>query len=701
MIKLIKKYFYQIEWLFIVGFIALLPAIFSNKLMDPGLYSRFLGLSWLLLILSVIFLYKVYKKEIDISFKGIEWIIFGCALLYFANHIISSIGVINGKEAVFKALKEGAFMLYFFYMYIFLRNTANARNLVIKSIIASTLFFLLIGVYQLIKADFTIFTNASNYYAYYLTQALINVKSTLASKNPFSSFLFLSLPFVIYGVIIFRKLWRVLSIITLLLSFVFIGLLVSKTVWAALGLFMVLGFVLFLVHLFFVMPKNSGKSLKLIQKIAVLVLPVFIVVGSVVFVAKSDIKVFKVISDKVLQVVNPDEHMTIYSIDNPTSIETRTIAWGKTFKMIKEHPLLGVGPGHWRIYLPNYGLNEFDNGIRQGTMHFQRTHNDFLWIAAEIGLLGLLFYLLIYGTILVLAWRNFIKSSCKEVRVLNGLIFATLIGYIVILFISFSRERIPHNIVYLAMFAIVIFDNWSKLKSNNNRKKTSKMLVFFGAFILLFSIFNLYVAKDIFNGEKEFRKMQYYQRVKKNYRGVYRSAKKLETTFYTMDPFSMPISFYKGSAEHKQNDVKAATISFQEAYKIHPYNIQVILNLATSYDLLKKPDEAIKYYSEALRISPRYHDALINISIVYYNKKDYKKAFSYFSQIPYDKNLPDRYNKAVYAICVQYAITLQDKLDIKKLNIWLKDKNKVVDSFVKFQQESTSFSQIMLQDFGK
>lgn len=76
---------------------------------------------------------------------------------------------------------------------------------------------------------------------------------------------------------------------------------------------------------------------------------------------------------------------TAFSTFNPAADRGRRHMWGNTLDMIADHPVFGVGPGGWKRHYPIYD---------QGTMIRRNTapaspHNDYLWIAAEYGLLGL------------------------------------------------------------------------------------------------------------------------------------------------------------------------------------------------------------------------------------------------------------------------------------------------------------------------
>lgn len=63
---------------------------------------------------------------------------------------------------------------------------------------------------------------------------------------------------------------------------------------------------------------------------------------------------------------------------------SRKEIWGATWRMIKDHPLTGVGLGGYWTAIPQYHL-------ASGRMTPQQAHNDYLELLASAGLIGLLF----------------------------------------------------------------------------------------------------------------------------------------------------------------------------------------------------------------------------------------------------------------------------------------------------------------------
>ena len=74
-----------------------------------------------------------------------------------------------------------------------------------------------------------------------------------------------------------------------------------------------------------------------------------------------------------------------------------------TFDLIKNNPVLGVGPGNWKI---QHGKYSYMAPLVKMEKTLQRPHSDLLWIASEAGIIAGIVYLLIF----IIALHTFTKS---------------------------------------------------------------------------------------------------------------------------------------------------------------------------------------------------------------------------------------------------------------------------------------------------
>lgn len=81
-----------------------------------------------------------------------------------------------------------------------------------------------------------------------------------------------------------------------------------------------------------------------------------------------------------------------------------------------------------------------------------------------------------------------------------------------------------------------------------------------------------------------------------------------------------------------KKDPKMATGYFENALKANPKSMETLYNLGMLYQENEKPEEALKSYSEMLRIDPKNRFALYNsgyVNLVYRN--DFRKAIEFFT----------------------------------------------------------------------
>jgi tetratricopeptide (TPR) repeat protein len=100
-----------------------------------------------------------------------------------------------------------------------------------------------------------------------------------------------------------------------------------------------------------------------------------------------------------------------------------------------------------------------------------------------------------------------------------------------------------------------------------------------------------------------------------------------------MDPTSTPLSWYSGFAFFKQNNLSEAREKFLDAYKLNPYHIHVLNNLASTYAMSGTSDSAIFFYEKAVKIAPNFDESWFNMSAVYFNMKEYTLAYESLKRV--------------------------------------------------------------------
>ncbi len=143
----------------------------------------------------------------------------------------------------------------------------------------------------------------------------------------------------------------------------------------------------------------------------------------------------------------------LLSIMNPTDTSStlRLALWESTVAMIADNPWLGIGWGaYWLVY-PEYDFFVLDAGTK-----IFHAHNMYLHIAAEIGIPGLIAFLVILVGHAYKAFRLVQKAAERWTRGLMLGVFAALLAIAVSGFTDYVLFSIQMGMVFWLLNALVV-----------------------------------------------------------------------------------------------------------------------------------------------------------------------------------------------------------------------------------------------------
>lgn len=578
---------------------AMLPLIYSTVTVDITLAPQFFFFNLLLILMGCFFF--VQRKNAHIEFGGnpISFSILG--YLIFCG--ISMVDAVNTHEGIFDLLK----IINWFFLIVLIAQIikfdSTFRKVFAFCFSLSGLILALLGLFQL--AGWGFLDIPGNVIPY----------GTLGNRNIYISALVLTLPFSAYFFLCAEKFpsraFAILAFCMSLLVILFSGM---RTAWLAIFVGVII--VLFILISF---RKNLIISLNPLMHKALKILFIFLMIASAGFYVFTDSS-------------GTNARNSSSETLNVNSINERRVLWRSSLLMIRDYPINGVGLNNWKIILPDYGLTYLPPEARKAEMHFQRPENDFLWVFAETGIIGGLFYLAIFVFSFIGALR-FIQQSVSFADKVFG--FTLLFGcvlYTVISFFGFPRERTFLTIEHAFMLASLISVFEPSVKSIRRFKIHS--LVF-----CTFSALGLIAAFRVYEGERQTARI-IEARLLNHQKDVIDFGNRALASGYSMDPTSTPIAFYLGVAEFSQNNVTEATVWFEKAYQLNPNHLHVLNNLATCRSIQGKNNEALDLLLRVLEISPDFQEAIINLSAHYYSTNNYNRACYYFFRARKDNQSP-------------------------------------------------------------
>lgn len=590
----------KLDFIFLVGISVLfIPFFRLSSTIDPVLTPRFFvwSITCLVLIISFVIQLCISSKNIDCSI--LRRIIFPVFCAYLLFSIISFIKAVNITEGVYEVLKILVSAVYLFIATIILSKNKNYIPALAKVVIVSVTTLSLIGIYEYFTRFFP-------------KHGMCHITGTMAHRNQFSSALFLMLPFCLYSCLCSKTIWRIISVIPIVLGSTLILLNQTRSVWVG---FLVSTIATTVVIVFFFKKLKVSKEIKsqYLKGLLCITIILVIVLSTYTYLCMKSNSI-----DSLVQRVE-----SFYS----SSVTVRTLLWQKSLEVIKDNVIFGVGAGNWRIVIPSYSVEVHADAFLG--LHYQRPHNDYIWVLSEIGILGFIFYLLIFGVIIFYIFKILIHQSNTNDKLLSTFIFFGIVGYMTISFFTFPKERIFHSMFLLLMMAIVISIYHRSSDNLKNIPRPFMFMVGIPAIVLL--LFATFIGYTRLNAEIHTKRAFEARRVQ-NWQVVISEIDKGYSVFATLDPTSAPLYWYRGEANFLLNNTKQALADFKKAYKAHPYHLYVLNNFATCYEMTGNHNQAINYYNKALEIYPEYEDALINLGAAYYNAGRYDLAYEVLSR---------------------------------------------------------------------
>lgn len=572
-------------------FILILAVGRTWGLMDEFLVGRFLFFS-ILGLWALFFIVK--QKEYNIQILDVAFI------FYYTLTSVSLTWSVLPSAGFFPLQSIG--LAYIFYVLFRLIMVKLKLPWIQKMILLGSVLVIGVVIIQLIEIGLTSGISNNNIY---------EITGWTGHKNLTASILYLLFGLTVYYYFLGKRSIGVGLIMLLQLAVIFI--LQSRAVVLALFVFLSCIITYSFITKNSVWPSIKFKLIYLLTGAILLGVILFFIFGGTL----ADIKK-----------LSPDTYM------KSASGTERRFVWYKTRQLIKENWIKGYGAGNWKLVFPSKSI-EGSYRLQTQNVIFTRAHNDYLEIWAETGIVGLISYLSLFIISFWYIIQKF-RSDNKEKRLSTLIPFFLLIGYMIIAFFDFPKERIEHNLMLSLLFALAspAAEEVKKLNFNISFKGNYFRI---GYWLLACTLaLNCIYSYYLINGEHHIRKAMEAQ-VINQWQKVEEESKKAYSPFYQINPIATSVKWLEGLALYHQGRFADAEIAFILASRHTPFHFNSLNDYASCLVQLKKYTEAIEIYKKVLFINPRFEDAMFNISFAYSQLKEYDKALEWVQKT---KTLP-------------------------------------------------------------
>jgi len=510
---------------------------------------------------------------------------------------------------------------------------------------------------------------------------LHNLTSTIGQKNWISNYLAMIFP-IGFSYFLLEQIKKNKIIYFFLLSILYTTLMIcqSRGIWISISLTLMLAiYIIFKFKLLKVFKEN--------KKWLVLLLITFLVI-TVIYSTNNPL------NKSALTV--PQRALSTFDENDP-SINTRLLIWRTTIEMIKDKPLFGLGIGTFKYHYLDYQAEYLQNNPNyiKNSGKAAEAHNEYLQMAAEIGLVGLLIFLAVIFLFYFSIYQYLKKSVKKEgMIIIFGLVMAITCFLIHSMFTFPFHVPVLGSTFFIFLGLAVVYMRITGINRNENQKDdlyTMKLninkVVRYITLSLLFLLVILFTVKFAVNpylaeinymkGTKYFQDqdyniaLEYFEKAVTYdvYNG--RLLHALGSTYYQLDiqeKAQMVLEKTKqiyndrntyrnlGLSFMQSGDIKAAKKEFQHAIYLDPRFYKAYNDLASLYVYQKEYKKAIEQWEKAINLGLDFKEKYIflyYIGIAYQRMDDSENAYDYFLEAlelvpegnPIEKEIEEEINK--------------------------------------------------------
>ncbi|GET45126.1 O-antigen ligase family protein [Capnocytophaga felis] len=252
-----------------------------------------------------------------------------------------------------------------------------------------------------------------------------DIKSSYSNKNILSSAMFIKIPFAIWLFYIRKGALKYVGAAGILLGTLSIFFMSTRAFYIATFVMLFALIIYGIVDYFFL------KRKKVLPNVGLHVLFVAITFGIFSFVQGN------MYPKHLRESTSFTARLSTIGDTENISNNLRKTAWTTTFfEMIPNDPLLGVGIGNWKVrYL------EHENSYSPHYIYMYKTHNDFLEITAETGIIAGLAFISIFLFMAYYFWKSTYRRKNKDEEAWLLLPLLGLFAYSFDAFFNFPQDR--------------------------------------------------------------------------------------------------------------------------------------------------------------------------------------------------------------------------------------------------------------------
>ncbi len=383
------------------------------------------------------------------------------------------------------------------------------------------------------------------------------------------------------------------------------------------------------------MPVSPGKRIAVAVTFGILV----IIGGSVLSVTHfGKKKQFASIYSTVKDVSEPHtssikdiyDLLTSKITTKDPSINFRFMAWRSTFDTWKHNPILGVGIGQVEVDIHKYQVPQLQQIISKTYQVFSESHNDWLQILAELGIIGFIAFLWIVlniaGKLIKIAKQNINNEDKFLLALATG---GGIIGILIAAIFSFPLQEPASSMYFWGLIALsdILYrglDEETQQQGTKKQKRTAapempgyllvvnpsakgkipvalKQLVLITAIVL--SVFSVF-ALPIYAGRTAVAENHIKDGVAYRNRRDFTNAVREFNDAISLNPFEYIYYFHRAIVLFNTHELQQVISDLDQSLKLSPYFGLAYRLRGGAYFALNNCAKALPDFEKALKFLP-------------------------------------------------------------------------------------------------
>lgn len=313
---------------------------------------------------------------------------------------------------------------------------------------------------------------------------------------------------------------------------------------------------------------------------------------------------------------------SIFDPSDPPN-RVRLLIWGSTLKMIAQNPLFGVGAGNYELVYPHFRtVEEWRLSTR---LVVGEAHNDYLQIAAELGLLGLGSFLWFLANLLKGAFR--LASSTEEGVRRRGIgLFGALVALLIYAFFAFPLQN-PTSALHFWLLSGLLCAHFIESETRNPKPAIRVSIGFAWAVAIpLFALASVLIFGQLL-AELHLKRMErlILQGKEAEARAEYvKAVRRYFPLLYTQE--------LRAKAFNDQRMLQMAVEVYRRTLRAKPDDPRLHADLGAIYGEMGRFNEAEASLREALKLDPSLGEAWENLGNVHLLQGRYPEALEAYEE---------------------------------------------------------------------